>query len=317
MVHYSELADSELIAEVRRLAACERQVTGDVIRSLMEFDARRLYLGDGYPSLFAYCTRVLNYSEHAALNRIEIARAARRHPRLLELVTTGAIHLSGARLLAPHLTPENSDELMGKAIHKSKREIEDIVAALQPVPEFTLLRSWISAVGPGLYRVHFTIGRDTHERMRRVQDLLRHVVSNGDPAVIFDRALTVLLADLERDRFAAASKPRSGKNVTPGSRHIPSAVRRAVWDRDGGQCAFVGGRGRCEERGWLEFHHVAPFAAGGEATLENIELRCRAHNAYEAALYFGTAGEEIARERATAWGPQAGPKARDDDAFRG
>ena len=28
----------------------------------------------------------------------------------------------------------------------------------------------------------------------------------------------------------------------------------------------------------LEYHHRHPFAAGGKATLENIELRCRAHN---------------------------------------
>jgi hypothetical protein len=32
---------------------------------------------------------------------------------------------------------------------------------------------------------------------------------------------------------------------------------------------------------------VVPFASGGMATVENIELRCRAHNAHEAVLYFG------------------------------
>jgi len=30
-----------------------------------------------------------------------------------------------------------------------------------------------------------------------------------------------------------------------------------------------------------------PFAAGGKATMGNIELRCRAHNAYEASVFFG------------------------------
>jgi len=60
-----------------------------------------------------------------------------------------------------------------------------------------------------------------------------------------------------------------------------------VWGRDGGRCAFHGTQGRCGETSWLEFHHVRPFAAGGEATCENIELRCRAHNVYEADQYFG------------------------------
>jgi len=37
----------------------------------------------------------------------------------------------------------------------------------------------------------------------------------------------------------------------------------------------------------MEFHHVRPHAVGGAPTVENIELRCRAHNAYEADLYYG------------------------------
>jgi hypothetical protein len=351
MVHYSELPDADLIVEVGRLAGSERRATGDVIRCLMEFDTRRLYLGEGYPSLFAYCTRVLNYSEHAALNRIEIARASRQYPRLLELVACGDIHLSGARLLVPHLTDENCSEVLGKASHKSKREIEAIVAGLHPLPapasiirrmptggtpadlpvdtpeqDATLApaigpmirplaapaatlpatsaaaRSAISPLAAERYKVQFTMSRETRDRLRRVQDLLRHVVPSGDPAVIFDRALTLLLTDLERARFAATAHPRPGRPASESSRRIPSAVRREVWQRDRGQCAFVGARGRCDERGWLEFHHVIPFAAGGPATTDNIELRCRAHNAFEATLYFGTPGEEVVRERAAAWG---------------
>ena len=71
-------------------------------------------------------------------------------------------------------------------------------------------------------------------------------------------------------------------------------MRRQVWARDGGRCAFLGKIGRCAERGFLEFHHVVPFAAGGAATVENIELRCRAHNAHEAELFLGPL---IARKR--------------------
>ena len=68
---------------------------------------------------------------------------------------------------------------------------------------------------------------------------------------------------------------------------MPAAVKRAVWLRDGGQCAFAGHGGhRCEERGFLEFHHLSPYAASGEATVENIALRCRAHNQYESDLFF-------------------------------
>ena len=47
------------------------------------------------------------------------------------------------------------------------------------------------------------------------------------------------------------------------------------------------------EPAFLEYHHRQPFAAGGKATVENIELRCRAHNAYEAQLFFTG---DVARE---------------------
>jgi hypothetical protein len=71
------------------------------------------------------------------------------------------------------------------------------------------------------------------------------------------------------------------------SRYIPAAVRRAVWKRDAGRCTYVGTDGRCRETGLLEYHHVVPYANGGEATVANLQLACRRHNASEADRYFG------------------------------
>ena len=75
------LSDPALLHEVKRLAACEREATAALVASLAELDARRLYLGEGCASLFAYCTQILHLSEHAAYHRIEAARASRRCPR--------------------------------------------------------------------------------------------------------------------------------------------------------------------------------------------------------------------------------------------
>jgi hypothetical protein len=125
------------------------------------------------------------------------------------------------------------------------------------------------------YKVQFTITKETFEKLRHVQDLMRHACPSGDVAVVFDRALTMLLQHLERTKVAQVSGPQPQRVTRPGSRHIPAAVRRAVWTRDHGQCAFIGARGRCTERGFLEFHHVLPFADGGTAVVENIQLRCR------------------------------------------
>jgi len=271
------LSDAQVVAELARLARCERHATVELLRWLGEFDARKLYLSEGSPSLFAYCTQVLNYGAHAALNRIEVARAARQFPQLLDEIAEGAIHLSGARVLAPHLTAENCEAVLAAARYRSKREIEDLVVALAPQSELPAER----------FRLQFMITRETRHKLRQVQNLMFHQIPDGDVGEIFDRALTLLLEHLERTKLGATSKPREAPPLSEGSRRIPSAVRRVVWDRDGGRCAFVGRAGRCRAENGLQFHHVVPFAAGGEATPDNIELRCWAHNRFEADLYFG------------------------------
>jgi len=149
-------------------------------------------------------------------------------------------------------------------------------------------RPVVAPLAPERYRVQFTVGADTHEKLRKAQDLLRREIPDGDPGAIFDRALTLLLEDVARKKMAMTRRPRRGARSKPGSRDVPAAVERAVWIRDGGRCAFVAKSGRrCTERVFLEFHHCAPYAMGGEATVENISLRCRAHNKYEAELVFG------------------------------
>lgn len=435
----SQLTDADLIAHVETLAHRERTATVDLIASLAEFDARSLYLGQGCSSLFIYCTEVLHLSEHAAYGRIAAARTVRRFPLVLELLRDGDITLTTVGLLGPHLRSENHVELLAAARHKSKREVELLVAAIRPQPPaeatirrlpharivdalrraeayFTDPRIWevagpdgvagageiidsfagndpvqshrgpstgsrgdtvasaandravgrersnsgtqdaapehaasngepyrfagadpadsqtadgdrtrdpsagssngsrafVAPESPERYRIQFTASQQTYDKLRRAQDLLRHVIPDGNPSEVLERALTLLVEHLERTRLAATKQPRQvpAEVTAPGrARRIPATVKRQVWARDGGRCAFVGARGRCTARGFLEFHHVVPYAAGGEASVENIQLRCRAHNAYEARQYYGPERAAARRRDGRADNPQA-PSAR-------
>ena len=78
----------------------------------------------------------------------------------------------------------------------------------------------IVPLAPERYKVQFTISRETHEKLRQVQDSLRHSIPSGDPAAIFDRALTMLHQKLSRTKLAATSRPRSGK-ASATSRYVP------------------------------------------------------------------------------------------------
>jgi hypothetical protein len=176
-----------------------------------------------------------------------------------------------------------------------------------PPPLRPARRPIIETTSPERYRVQFTIGKESHDKLRRVQALLRREIPDGDPAAIFDRALSLLLERVEKTKLGAAAKPRP-RPIRPGadrqlrtpilpSRDIPRDVQRGVSKRDGDQCAFVSKGGhRCTERTFLEFHHIVSYALGGLATVENISLRCRRHNQYEADLVFGRHGVSTVRE---------------------
>jgi hypothetical protein len=195
----------------------------------------------------------------------------------------------------------------------------DTAIAPAPSPLPATPRPIVQAWAPERYRVQFTIGQETHEKLRQLQALLRREIPDGDPGVLFDRALTVLLEKVEKTKVGAAAKPRPDRPIRPGtdkevrkpklnsSRHIPREVQRAVWRRDNGQCAFVAHTGRrCTERTFLEFHHIQAYAMQGPATVDNISLRCWRHNQYEAALIFGPHGPSIVREACLSFG-RSGP----------
>jgi hypothetical protein len=166
----------------------------------------------------------------------------------------------------------------------------------------------IAPLAPERYRVQFTASQALHDNLRRAQDLLRHRIPNGDVSQVFEFALTALVEKLEKQKLAATDRPRASRRPAPGSRTVPAEVRRAVWKRDGGRCAFIGKNERhCTETGFLEFHHVVAFAHGGEATIENIALRCRAHNQHEALLDFGPRDLPVVRESCALWG-EFGPE---------
>ena len=335
-----QLTDTELLTHVRRAVAHERQATAELIALLMELDARRLYLAEGCSSLFTYCTQVLRLTEHAAYGRIEAARAARKFPAIPARLHDGTLSLTAVGLLAPHLTDEHHVQVLDAARHKTKREVEQLVAALDPKPDVAPAlrklpgprlaaapvtppvsaavpvstasddaapamvvpprRAEVKPLAPERFKLQLTISHATHIKLRRIQNLLRHSVPDGDLEIIVDKALTLLLEDIERTKLAATLQPRSRAASRTATRHIPAAVKRAVWDRDGGRCAFQGREGRCQETGLLEFHHVVPYAAGGDTSVENLQLRCRAHNTLEAERWFGR--PPLVRERCGVWG---------------
>jgi hypothetical protein len=338
------LSDAVLLRELAALAGRVRAATALLLAHIAEVDARRLYLPAGYPSMFLYCASELHLSEEAAFKRIHAARAARRFPEIFEAVAEGRLHLSAVVMLAPHLTPETIGELLQAATHKTKSEIEQLLAQRFPRPdlparvrslappadlglagtaapgqehvselskehapgraEAPASRPKVTPLAPERFALQVTIDQRTHEKLRHAQALLSHALPSGDLAQVLDRALDALIGQLERRKLGAAKKPRPPR-ASARERRVPAHVRRVVWARDQAQCTYVSASGRrCSARKFLELDHVEPVARGGRSTVTNLRLRCRQHNDYEARRMFG-AGFMDAKRRAAAEERQA------------
>jgi hypothetical protein len=360
------LSDDALLARVEELVGRSRRVEAELVWHLAEVDARKLYLREACPSMHVYATSRLHLSDAEAYLRITVARVSRRFPLVLRMLADGRLHLSAIARLSPHLRDENCEALLARAVHRSRREIELLVAEIAPKPDVassmrrlpaasskaghgqtvaaeggelcldrvpvhaSALRSPLECSAPAVgtpcgpsngsiaalsvsarstepvsarsaepaepvarYKVQFTADAKLHDKISRARALLRHQIPDGDIASVVDRAMSLLLRELERARFGATQTPRKSAaetDTTPSSRRIPAPIRRAVWKRDGGQCAFRDRQGRrCPGQERLEFHHEVPFARGGDHGESNVSLRCAAHNAYQAELDYGAA----------------------------
>ena len=331
--------DGDLERNLVALVACDSTTTADLVAHIAEFDARKLYVPKGYASMFAYCVERLHLSEDEAFKRIRAGRTARQYPAFFPALAEGRLHLTAVVLLTPFLTAENAAELLAAAEGKSKAEIQRWLARRFPQPDLpTRLEPIASHAAPGGQLVPEPVGGErvrelssqlvpepvatrvqwpkvaplsrqrfllqapiperAHDKLRYIQALLGHAVPSGDLAEVLERSFDAHIAQLEKQKIGATSRAR-GQRAAEDPRRIPTAVKRAVWERDGGQCGFVGEDGhRCGSSVRLEFDHVDPVARGGEATIEGIRLRCRAHNQYEAECVFGAGFMASKREAA-------------------
>jgi hypothetical protein len=255
---------------------------------------------------------------------------------ILEKLGDASLTLATVRLLAPHLTRENHEDLIAQTSGRSKRQVEELLARLFPQPDLPT-RVWklpspdvtpaapetlsfdssaapaasetaspravIRPLSPGRYGMQVTLSDSTLEKLECAKDMLSHAVPSGDEAEVIDRALTALLEELARKKFADTDRPRASRGGAARWPYVPAKVRREVWVRDAGRCAFISDDGRrCEARRFIQFHHVIPRC---KPTPDKIQLRCAQHNGHEADRYYGPRepdrGDDFVREPAPQW----------------
>jgi 5-methylcytosine-specific restriction endonuclease McrA len=315
---------SVLLAHIAEFDA-RRLYAPEGFTSMREYCIQHLHLSEGAAS-----KRI--YAAHAA-RRFPLIFEALADGRLhLSAIVTLGSHLR------EETSRKEAEELLVASFHKSRQEIELLLAhrypqahtspSLLPVcqgpgPVSPGLAPFcapspsegvhapghapphtppprVTPVGPQCYDMRLTLDQQTFDDLQRLYELLSPTVRTGDVAEVLRRSFRALIRQVEARKYGLTDRPRKSKRKRSSkSRHIPAEVRRAVVDRDGHQCTFRSDSGRrCSARHGLESDHIEPVARGGTSTVDNLRLRCRAHNQYEAERTFGAEFMKAKRDQA-------------------
>jgi hypothetical protein len=322
------LSDHDLVRETRTLAAKERAVTIELILHIAEIEYRRLYK-PGHAYMAHWCMAELEMSESAAYKRVHAGRAARRYPVVLAALRDGRLHLSDLIELEPHLSPATVNELVTAAAHRSRREIERMLAERYPSPRrpttFTTVAVIPAAMAeapapaalaspratletPNSLQISFSPGRTAEaapsatgsgpklEVIRLITDL------SGETKAKLDRVVALLShaipsGDIPQvlDRvldlaIAALEKQKCGARERP--RAARASADPSYVPPEAKRILWAKHQARCAICGsarFLEVDHIVPVARGGTSEPSNLRLLCRDCNRAEAARVFGAA----------------------------
>ncbi|MBY0470573.1 HNH endonuclease [bacterium] len=256
----------------------------ELISTLQEIDHCKGYREYGFKSLFDY-VRSLGLSESVAYNFITISRKAVQVPALKEMIQEQEISLSNAKVIVSILTPENQDKWLQAAAQLPKRELEKAIAKEFPEKSGKETTRYVAEE-----RVELKLGISEAllKKLKRIQDL-----ESKKTAASLEQTLEAM-ADLYLQKNDPLEKANRSKPVAPARvcaevrtspserwknrRRYAAPLKHAIQKRDQAQCTHVNEGKRCQERRWLDIHHLKPLSQGGETTLSNLALLCRGHH---------------------------------------
>ncbi len=241
IAHYAHRLESLSITELSqgadKLVASERRYTAALIAHLAEISRRKGHLELGFKSLFDYCQIHLGLGKGSVWSRTQLANVSRRFPQVLEYLVEGKMNLSSLGVLAAHLSEENVEKLLGQTEGKTKEEVKEIVAALDPKPaaepmirrkparsreesperrsdsaesvqpperpvsrgesESRKPAGSIEAARPDVYNIRFSAGKSMKEKLVRFGEVLGIDGAAKHMAEIFEKALDLALEKMD------------------------------------------------------------------------------------------------------------------------
>jgi hypothetical protein len=303
------LTREALITKAKSIAWEERKLDQESLQYLMEIRRRRLYAEMAYSSLFEFCVKELRYSDGVASIKIRAVEAMSELPEIEEKLKEGKLSTTVIATVQTFLraekklnsahqrSKEERRELFLQMEGKSKRECERVLASVAPE---VMKRDKERAVSATETEIRFTADEALMKKLERVRQLRSHKNPHFSYNELFHDMADLLLRKLdpeqkleleakaEKSKAAARANPAIVTNpASPAStRYIPTQIRREVWKKDQGRCAFQDTKTgkRCGSKHLLQYDHIQPFALGGPSRAQNLRLLCFAHNQLQVRL---------------------------------
>ena len=256
-MNLKHLTDSELIKDLKLLVLEERKCSAKILHHLKEMDRRRLFVEQGYGSLFDYAVHHLGYSSSAAYRRIQAARMLHEIPEIELKLTSGNLNLT---------------HIADATVFFRENKIQDTNYKKEVLKQLESLSKKETAVklhelsGKKTKRmIHVPLSEDTVHKIEKWQGL--HPIKTSSDELVSD-ALDVAIIVAERNKFKLVGNPHKEK----AAEGISAATKREVYLRDHKRCT------NCGTTHSLQFDHRTPKALGGSNDKENIRLLCFACN---------------------------------------
>jgi 5-methylcytosine-specific restriction endonuclease McrA len=314
------LSDKNLLENLKNLVCKEREVTIETLHHLREVERRCLYAKMAYSSLFEYVVKELKYSESAAQRRISSMRLLNEIPEIENKVPSGALTLSALSQAQTFFRQEKEkiksveekveilELLENKTLHQVQREL--LSRSSNPA---SLVSERVKVVSETHSEIKFLAEAGLLNDIEELRNLLSHSKPGASIKYLIAFAVSRAVNELRPkapkhssvttavERMTASGGSRlkvshtknaeaSAQRITQKmNRYIKCAVKHQVWQRDRGQCTFsdpVSAR-KCCSKYKVEFDHIVPFAMGGQNSVENLRLRCQAHNQFSAIQFYG------------------------------
>lgn len=253
-----------------------RHLEGELLHILAQIQKEKVFLAEGYGSLFEYIVKALRLSESTAYSLQTVIRKSQEVPELKELVLNGEMSLCKAKRIAPVMTKESAAKWIELALSSPTREIDRQVAAVRPEE----IKERLIPKSKGRSELKIGISHDFEAKLRRVQDLLssqrKKSVSREDA---LEAALDSFLNNSPARRNSRVNRAR--EKTKEQNKTLTPQTKKLILNRDNHQCTYINQRGeRCENKRFLEVHHIKPKSHGGGHHLENLKTLCSTHHGW-------------------------------------